>query len=92
MRVLNKLCVLLCRDYLKEEHQDKKKSAFDCSGWAIECKAAIPKQMNGSDCGVFTCVFAEFSSRRSELNFDQRVMADFRKRMVYEICRKELMI
>ncbi|KAI6230069.1 ULP-PROTEASE domain-containing protein [Aphelenchoides fujianensis] len=80
------------QSYLREEHKDKKGSDFDLSGWTAECKKNIPRQMNGSDCGVFTCVFAEFSSRRSELKFDQRIMPYYRQRMVYEICQRALMI
>lgn len=79
------------RAYLHAEHQDKKKTPFDSEGWRFEC-AAVPRQMNGSDCGVFTSLFAEFASRRCEFQFDQRVMPYFRKRMVFEISSMSLMI
>ncbi|KAI6217881.1 Ulp1 protease [Aphelenchoides besseyi] len=85
-------CLEALKSYLQEEHRDKKKSEIDLSNWNFECKAEIPRQMNGSDCGVFTCVFAEFSSRRYELKFDQRIMPYYRQRMVYEICNRTLMI
>lgn len=80
------------RDYLKNEHLDKKKSEFDLSSWSLECRAEIPRQMNGSDCGVFTCCFAELSSRRLDFKFNQSIMPYFRRRMVYEICQRELLV
>ena len=49
--------------YLEEEHQDKKKSQLDTSDWSKVIAKKIPQQMNGSDCGMFTCKFAEYISR-----------------------------
>ncbi len=31
----------------------------------------IPKQLNGSDCGVFACKFADFASRDARITFTQ---------------------
>merc|ERR1719318_297181 len=47
--------------------------------------------MNGSDCGMFTCKFAEYLSRRAKFTFSQRDMPYFRKRMVYEIVKNKLL-
>ncbi|KAG7173234.1 Sentrin-specific protease 1-like 2 [Homarus americanus] len=41
--------------------------------------------MNGSDCGMFACKFAEYLSRNALITFDQQHMPYFRRRMVYEI-------
>lgn len=66
-------------EYLKLEHQDKKKSPLP-DGWSIGTPGIdedgnkgvlIPQQENGSDCGVFTCRFAESISRYSPFNFHQ---------------------
>lgn len=31
----------------------------------------IPQQMNGSDCGMFACKFAEYITREADINFSQ---------------------
>lgn len=51
----------------------------------------IPQQMNGSDCGMFACKFAEYLSRRARIIFDQEHMPYFRRRMVYEIINAKLL-
>jgi len=87
----NQTCLDLLQRYLQEEHQDKKKAPMDLSGWKQEIKKDIPQQMNGSDCGMFTCKFAEYLSRRAKLTLSQQDMPYFRKRMVYEIVKLDLM-
>ena len=47
--------------------------------------------MNGSDCGMFACKFAEYLSRDAALSFTQEHMPYFRRRMVYEIVTKTLL-
>lgn len=51
----------------------------------------IPRQMNGSDCGMFACKFAEYLSRDADITFGQEEMPYFRDRMVYEIVKKQIM-
>ncbi len=47
--------------------------------------------MNGSDCGVFMCMFAEHVSRNDfNFNFSQKDIMNARYRMVYEIITKKL--
>ncbi|KAB7498521.1 Sentrin-specific protease 1 [Armadillidium nasatum] len=50
----------------------------------------IPQQMNGSDCGMFSCKFAEYLSRNAPITFTQEHMPYFRRRMVYEIVTQKL--
>ena len=50
----------------------------------------IPQQMNGSDCGMFTCKFAEYISRRARFTFSQNDMPYFRKRMIAEIVNNDI--
>jgi len=50
----------------------------------------IPHQLNGSDCGVFSCKFADFVSRDKFVDFTQENMPYFRRRMVVEIVQKAL--
>lgn len=52
----------------------------------------IPQQQNGYDCGVFTCIYAEYASR-GQFNFDftQAHMSYFRQKILYEICTGQLL-
>lgn len=65
--------------YLQKEHADKKKDPLP-TDWKINGVGEsedvnhndrIPQQENGSDCGVFTCRFAEYISRRASFRFRQ---------------------
>ena len=69
----NAECLRALRNYLRDEHADKKSSArFDITEWTCLHVKDIPQQMNGSDCGMFACKFAEFISRgKFEFNFTQ---------------------
>lgn len=48
--------------------------------------------MFSSDCGVFSCMFAEFISRDSEISFDQSHMPYFRNKMVFEIMNGKMLL
>lgn len=84
-------CLNALKDYLCAESLDKKKQKFDLSEWKTEIAKDIPQQMNGSDCGMFACKFAEYITREADINFSQEHMPYFRKRMVYEIVTKQLL-
>lgn len=79
-------------NYLKEESLDKRKTPFDTSDWSFECVRDCPQQKNGSDCGVFSCQFAEFVSRDSAISFEQQHMPYFRRKMIFEIATGKLML
>lgn len=76
--------------YLKEESVDKKKQPYDMTGWKLENVKDIPQQMNGSDCGVFSCMFAEYICRNAKITFSQQDMPYFRRKIVYEILNRKL--
>jgi sentrin-specific protease 1 len=78
---------------LKDEHADKKGGAqFDLSNWNCIHVKDVPQQMNGSDCGMFACKFAEYLSRgKLTFSFNQTHMPYFRRRMILEILNKKLM-
>ena len=78
--------------YLQKEHFAKKGRYLDLKWWKQINAKNIPLQKNGSDCGVFTCMFAEYLSRGAEFTFDHSNMPYFRKRIIYEISRNELLI
>uniref|UniRef100_A0A915DZS0 Ubiquitin-like protease family profile domain-containing protein n=1 Tax=Ditylenchus dipsaci TaxID=166011 RepID=A0A915DZS0_9BILA len=87
----NNRCLNALEEYLQSEHIDKKKKNFDMSNWSLICRKDIPQQLNGSDCGMFSCKFAEYVSRRAAITFDQSNMPYFRQRMVYEVVSQKLL-
>lgn len=91
MNGVNDKCLELLKDYLVSEHNDKKKSPYDVSDWELSHEKNIPVQLNGSDCGVFTCKFAEYATRDAAISFTQEDMPYFRRRMVWEMLHKKLL-
>lgn len=87
----NSGCIQALKKYLQDESKDKKKTQFDYTGWKELMPKNIPEQMNGCDCGVFMCKYAEYKSRYADFTFEQDNMPYFRKRMIYEILTKKLM-
>ncbi|XP_036064752.1 sentrin-specific protease 1 isoform X2 [Onychomys torridus] len=79
--------------YLKQESVDKKRREFDTNGWQLFSKKSqeIPQQMNGSDCGMFACKYADCITKDRPINFTQQHMPYFRKRMVWEILHRKLL-
>lgn len=86
-------CLKALKNYLNEEHKDKKGSPYDLSDWNFLHNKNLPQQMNGSDCGMFACKYAEYLSRgKTSFNFNQSHMPYFRRRMVWEIVNAKLMV
>lgn len=50
----------------------------------------VPQQDNDTDCGVFCCMYAEFSSISSKFTFSQADMAYFRQKMALELYTGEM--
>lgn len=88
----NNHCLEVLFKYLIEEHLDKKKTPFDKSGWKVSNVKDIPQQMNGSDCGMFACTFAEYLSRDSPITFAQENMPYMRRKAIIEIIEGKLLI
>jgi sentrin-specific protease 1 len=86
----NPKCLNVIFDYLKEEYENKKNKTFDVSGWQLMHADDCPAQFNGYDCGVFTCINAEYLARDSILNFTQDDMLNLRNRICYEILMNRL--
>ncbi|XP_047222794.1 sentrin-specific protease 1 isoform X2 [Girardinichthys multiradiatus] len=80
-------------DYLQQESRDKKGKELDTSGWTVHSKkpSEIPQQMNGSDCGMFTCKYADYITKDKPITFTQKHMPYFRRRMVWEIVNHKLL-
>ena len=86
----NNPALRLIDSFLQQEHLTKRGSALGINYEKMNAKN-IPQQKNGSDCGMFVCKFAEYLSRKAEFTFSQSNMPYFRKRMMYEITRNELL-
>ncbi|WPK27695.1 hypothetical protein PUMCH_005092 [Australozyma saopauloensis] len=50
-----------------------------------------PQQLNGFDCGVFSCTVAKYISGKMPLTFTQDDMKTIRRRMAYEIIQKSFL-
>lgn len=87
----NPKCLAALKQYLQDESLDKKKKAYDMSDWKLKSAKDIPQQMNGSDCGVFSCMFAEYVCANKKITFTQQDMPYFRNKMVYEILKSKLL-
>ncbi|KAG5282545.1 hypothetical protein AALO_G00057210 [Alosa alosa] len=85
-------CRILLK-YLKQESEDKRGRQLDTSDWTLHSRKPneIPQQMNGSDCGMFTCKYAEYITKDRPITFTQKHMPYFRRRMVWEILNKKLL-
>ncbi|XP_054382583.1 sentrin-specific protease 1 isoform X3 [Pongo abelii] len=74
----NEACRILLQ-YLKQESIDKKRKEFDTNGWQLFSKKSqeIPQQMNGSDCGMFACKYADCITKDRPINFTQHQHSTF---------------
>ena len=50
----------------------------------------VPQQANDSDCGVFTCICADFVSEDLEFLYNQDDMGHFREKICADILRGSL--
>ncbi|MBN3291121.1 SENP1 protease, partial [Polypterus senegalus] len=66
------ICWILLH-YLKEEYKFKKKEDLHIYKWTVTSAkpGEVPQQMNGSDCGVFACKYADYIARDKPINFTQ---------------------
>ncbi|XP_029462336.1 sentrin-specific protease 2 isoform X2 [Rhinatrema bivittatum] len=79
--------------YLQEESKATRNQSLDLAQWTLNSMSPheIPQQMNGSDCGVFICKYADCISKDQLFSFTQRHMPHFRKMMVWEILHQKLL-
>ncbi|XP_037067821.1 sentrin-specific protease 2-like [Peromyscus leucopus] len=79
--------------YLQDESKARRNIDLHPLEWRQYSMPAeeIPQQRNGSDCGMFTCKYADYISRGQSLTFSQQHMPLFRKKMVWEILHKRLL-
>merc|ERR1711990_432329 len=84
----------LIHKYLEDEHKLRLKSPLE-EGWEMESLSSkIPQQDNGSDCGVFSCKFAEYIARGfpnpRDFNFTCDNMQNFRRLICHSISQGEI--
>ncbi|XP_060130586.1 sentrin-specific protease 2 isoform X3 [Zootoca vivipara] len=79
--------------FLQEESKAKRNMVIEASSWTLYSVEPheIPQQLNGSDCGMFVCKYADFISRDKPIAFTQRHMPYYRKRMAWEILHQRLL-
>ncbi|CAJ1894774.1 unnamed protein product [Cylindrotheca closterium] len=80
--------------YVQDEHKDKKKCPMpDIDDWElVGTTSDTPRQRNGFDCGVFTCMFADFVSKECPLVFSQEHITQCRERIVLAIMKGKAII
>ncbi|CBY11956.1 unnamed protein product [Oikopleura dioica] len=87
----NPKCLAALFDYLKIESVEKTKRALD-DDWKTESiSGKIPQQQNTNDCGVFSCVFADYISRDAAFNFSQADMPNLRNLVKYELLKGKML-
>lgn len=64
---------------------------YDLNCWTlVDHGGDIPQQSNGFDCGVFSCIFADFDTDDLPFNFAQVHMPNFRLKICLDVVRGEL--
>ncbi|KAJ1608317.1 ULP1 like chllamydin domain-containing protease [Cryptosporidium canis] len=77
--------------YIQDEYMDKKKQKFPGQLKHLTTfSRPVPQQSNGSDCGVFTCMFAECLSEGRPFDFDTTRIDRIREIMLVECIRNEI--
>lgn len=71
---------------------DKLSQELNEQSWLLQTANDIPVQMNGFDCGVFTCKYAECIVRQIKMSFCQTDMPGYRRKMVESIKNQTLII
>ena len=80
--------------YLQDDHLDKKKRPMGTTGWElVPCDGrSTPRQLNGYDCGVFTCMFCDFLSMNYPLVFNQDHITQCRERIAFGVLNGRAMV
>ena len=75
------------RNYLKQEWEKNKiKEPWVDKDWITKFpKEVTPQQKNGSDCGVYVCMFMDYYLEGKKLSFTEDNIAEARVKMLYYI-------
>ncbi|KAL3827633.1 hypothetical protein ACHAXA_000506 [Cyclostephanos tholiformis] len=75
-------------EYVKDEYRAKNGKEMDVTDWKlVSCTRDTPRQRNGFDCGVFTCMFCDFISKDCALVFNQDHIDQCRDRIALSIMK-----
>lgn len=78
--------------YVQDEYMDKKKQTFPGKlRHFTSFSEPVPQQSNGSDCGVFACMFAECLSEGRSFDFDTSRIDRIREVMLVECIRNQIL-
>ena len=80
--------------WVVDEAKNKLNENWDIGEWREEYPSEIPRQMNGSDCGMFMlnyarniASFTDEDLKNNAFTFHQRDMVNLRRRLVLEILK-----
>lgn len=78
--------------WLQDEARKKWKTTIQDNKWSLlSGENHVPQQMNGYDCGVFTCICADYLASNLDLEYNQEHMPFLRLKMIADISRGELL-
>ena len=73
--------------YFEMEHRRLKKRLMVNDHWTLVNRVDTPKQDNGNDCGIFTCLTAHFRSLDLQQNYSSNDMPACRRQMGISILK-----
>ena len=80
--------------WVVDEAENKLEEKWDIADWKEEYPREIPRQMNGSDCGMFMLSYARniasFTDKalaNNAFTFEQKDMVNLRRRLVLEVLK-----
>ncbi|EEA04833.1 Ulp1 protease family, C-terminal catalytic domain-containing protein [Cryptosporidium muris RN66] len=82
-----KISINFCENiskYIIDEYSDKKKEVYPHKLIFLPYEGRVPQQNNGSDCGVFTCMFAECLSDNRCFDFVSYNTDELRLKMLIQ--------
>lgn len=89
---LNFPLLVALEDYLRNEQLTKCNVEIKAHEWSKEHVTNFPQQENSNDCGVFSCMAAEFVCRNRNITFTQKNVSYFREKMILEIVTGKLLL
>ncbi|CAL4111645.1 unnamed protein product, partial [Meganyctiphanes norvegica] len=87
----NDRCLQALLEYLKQEHQDKKKSPYNTDDWSIQNVKKIKKIINGqnqciNDCGICLCRCLKFLI--CDIVFSKKHHKTLKRSLIYSVQRR----